>query len=86
MCRFVSWWKEPGWRYCMKSHTPECAKIERFVATLAPTSRYHLCMQDFDTKDYILEFHGRLITITQQQFDDGAWQEIVKSATEVSQN
>lgn len=68
----------------MKSHTPECAKIEQFVATVAPTSGYDLCMQDFVTKDYTLGFHGRSITITQQQFDDGAWQEIVKSATEVS--
>ncbi len=47
---------------------------------------YHFCLQDFNTKDYTLEFHGRSITITQQQFDDGAWQEIVRSATEVSQN
>ena len=70
----------------MKSHTPECAKIEQFAATVALTSAYDLCMQDFDTKDYTLEFHGSLITITQQQFDDGAWQEIVKSATEVSQD
>jgi hypothetical protein len=54
----------------MKSHTPECAKIEQFAATLAPTRGYDLCMQDFDTKDYTLEFHGRSITITQQQFDD----------------
>ena len=41
---------------------------------------YHFCLQDFDTKDYALEFHGRSITITQEQFDDGTWQEIVKSA------
>ena len=53
----------------MKSHTPECAKIEQFVATLASTSRYDLCMQDFDSKDTSSNF--RLITITQQQFDDG---------------
>jgi hypothetical protein len=41
---------------------------------------YHFCLQDFDTKDYTLEFHLRSITITQQQFDDGTWQEIIKSA------
>ncbi len=70
----------------MKSHTPECPKIEQFAATLRPMKSYHLCLQDFNTKDYTLEFHGRSITITQQQFDDGAWQEIVRSATEVSQN
>ena len=70
----------------MKSHTPECAKIEQFAATLRPMKSYHFCLQDFNTKDYTLEFHGRSITISQQQFDDGAWQEIVRSATEVSQN
>jgi hypothetical protein len=64
----------------MKSHTPECAKIELFAATITPMKSYHFCLQDFDTKDYTLEFHLRSITITQQQFDDGTWQEIVKSA------
>ena len=64
----------------MKSHTPECAKIEQFAATLAPMKSYQLCTQDFYTKDYTLEFHGRSITITQRQFDDGTWQEIVKGA------
>jgi hypothetical protein len=64
----------------MKSHTPECAKIELFAATITPMKSYHFCVQDFDTKDYTLEFHGRSITITQRQFDDGTWQEIVKSA------
>jgi hypothetical protein len=64
----------------MKSHTPECAKIELFAATITPMKSYHFCLQDFDTKDYTLEFHGRSITITQQQFNDGTWQEIVKSA------
>jgi hypothetical protein len=64
----------------MKSHTPECAKIEQFAATLTPPEKYHLCVQDFDTKDYTLEFYGRLITITQRQFDDGTWQDIVRSA------
>jgi hypothetical protein len=64
----------------MKSHTPECAKIEQFAATITPMKGYQFCLQDFATKGYTLEFHGRLITITQQQFDDGTWQEIVKSA------
>jgi len=67
----------------MKSHTPECAKIEQFAATLAPTKTYHFCLQDFDTKDYTLEFYGRLITITQRQFDDGVWHEIVRSVLQV---
>ena len=62
----------------MKSHTPECAKIEQFAATLVPMKTYHLCLQDFDTKDYALELQGRAITITQQQFDDGTWQDIVR--------
>jgi hypothetical protein len=66
----------------MKSHTPECAKIEQFAATLATMKTYHLCLQDFDTKDYTLEFYVRSITITQQQFDDGTWQEIVERALE----
>jgi len=57
----------------MKSHTPECAKIELFAATITPMKSYHFCLQDFDTKDYTLEFHLRSITITQQQFDDGTW-------------
>lgn len=52
----------------MKSHTPECAKIEQFAATITPLKSYHFCLQDFDTKDYMLEFHGRSITTTQQQF------------------
>ena len=33
-----------------KSHTPECAKIEQFAATLNPAKTYHLCVQDFDTR------------------------------------
>jgi len=41
---------------------------------------YYFCVQDFATKDYTLGFHGRSTTITQQQFDDGTWQEIVKQA------
>jgi len=68
----------------MKSHTPECAKIEQFAATLAPTKTYQFCLQDFDTKDYTLEFYGRSITITQQEFADGTWQEIVRSALQVN--
>ena len=39
-----------------------------------------MCVQDFDTKDYTLEFKGKSITITKEQFDDGAWQDIVRSA------
>ena len=68
----------------MKSHTPECAKIEQFAATLAPLKSYDLCVQDFDTKDYTLEFCGRSITITQQEFADGTWQEIVRSALQAN--
>jgi hypothetical protein len=64
----------------MKSHTPECAKIEQFAATLVPMKSYLACVQDFKTKDYTIEFHGKSITITQQQFDDGTWQEIVKQS------
>jgi hypothetical protein len=66
----------------MKSHTPECHKIEQFAATFAPMTTYHLCTQDFKTKDYTLKFHGRAIAITHQQFDDGTWEEIVKSAVQ----
>jgi len=62
----------------MKSHTPECAKIEEFAATLVPMKTYHLCMQDFATKDYTLELQGR--SITQHQFDDGTWQDIIRRA------
>ena len=66
----------------MKSHTPECAKIEQFAATLVPMKTFLVCVQDFATKDYTLEFQGRSITITQQQFDDGMWQEIVRRAVQ----
>ncbi len=45
----------------MKSHTPECAKIEEFAATLVPMKTYYLCMQDFATKDYTLELQGTSI-------------------------
>ena len=62
----------------MKSHTPECAKIEQFAATLASLKSHLVCFQDFDTKDYTLEIQGRSITITKEQFDDGKWQEIVR--------
>ena len=62
----------------MKSHTPECASIEKFAGTLAPMKSYHFCVQDFNTKDYIFQFDGKSVTITQQQFDDGTWQEIVR--------
>jgi hypothetical protein len=67
-------------KFLMKSYTPECAKIEQFAATLAPLKTYLLCVQDFDTKDYTLGFSGRSITITQQQFDEGMWQDIVRIA------
>lgn len=43
----------------MKSHTPNCAKIEQFAATLVAVKTYPICVQDFDTKDYTLEFQGR---------------------------
>lgn len=64
----------------MKSHTPECAKIEQFAATLVPVKSYLVCVQDFATKGFTLELHGRSITITQQHFDDGTLQEIVRRA------
>ena len=64
----------------MKSHTPECAAIEKFAATLVLVKGDHFCFQDFATKDYTLDLQGRSITVTQQQFDDGMWQEIVKQA------
>ncbi len=73
-----------AWFIPMKSHTPECAKIEQFAATVTPLKSYDLCVQDFDTKDYTLEFCGRSITITQQEFADGSWQEIVRSALQVN--
>jgi hypothetical protein len=63
----------------MKSHTPKCCIIEQFAETLTP-KRYHLCVQDFDTKEYTLEFSGRSIIITQQQFDHTTWQDIVRNA------
>jgi hypothetical protein len=66
----------------VKSHNPECAQIEQFAATLAPLKTYLVCIQDFDTKDYMLEFHGRSITITKEQFDSGTWQKIVTKALE----
>jgi hypothetical protein len=68
----------------VKSHTPECAKIEQLAAGLVPVKSYLSCVQDFKTKDYRLEFQGRSVTITQQQFNDGTWQEIVKPSASVS--
>jgi hypothetical protein len=64
----------------VKSHTPECVKIEQFAATLAPVKSYLVCVQDFDTKDYTLEIQGRSITVTREQFDDGTWQDIIRNA------
>jgi hypothetical protein len=72
--------KGPWFNYSMKSHTPECAEIEQFAATLAPLKTYQLCLQDYDSKEYTLMFHGTTLTITQQQFDEGAWQDIVTKA------
>ena len=66
------------WPIPVKSHTPECAKIEQFAATLVPLKSNVVCFQDFDTKDYTLEIQGRFITITNEHFDDGTWQEIVR--------
>jgi hypothetical protein len=43
------------WSIPVKSHTPECAKIEQFAATLVPVKSKVVCFQDFDTKDYTLE-------------------------------
>jgi len=62
----------------MKSHTPECAQIEQFAATVVPVKTFLVCLQDFATKDYTLELQGRSITFTKEQFDDGTWQEIVR--------
>jgi thiamine phosphate synthase YjbQ (UPF0047 family) len=67
-------------RVGMKSHTPECAKIEQFAATLAPRKAYQFCIQDSESKDYTLEFVGRKITVTQRQLDDGTWQGILRNA------
>jgi hypothetical protein len=64
----------------VKSHTPECAKIEQFAATLVPLKAYQFCGQDFKTRDYTLELDGKSVTITQKQFDGGMWQEIVRRA------
>jgi len=71
-------WRVEAWLIPVKSHNPECAKIEKFAAMLAPMRNYDLCLQDFDTKAYTLEIQGRSITITKEQFDDGTWQEIVR--------
>jgi hypothetical protein len=68
------------WSIPVKSHTPECAKIEQFAATLVPAKTYLACVHDFKTKDYTLQIQGRSITITKEQFDDGMWQEIVRRA------
>ena len=53
------------WPIPVKSHTPDCAKIEQFAATLAPLKSYHFCVQDFKTKDYTFQFDGKSVTITQ---------------------
>jgi hypothetical protein len=66
--------------YQMKSHTPECAKIEQFAATVAGTTTYQICVQDFASKDYTLECQGVSVIITQQQFENGTWQEVVRKA------
>jgi hypothetical protein len=36
-----------------------------------------LCLQDFDTRHYTLDFQGQSVTITKEQFDDGMWREIM---------
>jgi|SRR6516164_58194 hypothetical protein len=56
--------------FSVKSHT---AEIEQFAATLTwvPLKGYQVCVQDFDTRDYTLEFQGRSVTVTKEQFDDG---------------
>lgn len=64
----------------MKSHTPECGKIEQFAAALSPMKRYYFCVQDFDSKDYTLVVAGRSVVITQRQYVEGAWQEILRNA------
>src|SRR5712692_2809655 len=33
-----------GLALSMKSHTPECAKIEQFAATVTPMKSYHFCL------------------------------------------
>jgi hypothetical protein len=66
--------------YKMKSQTSECAKIEQFAATVGGTTTYQICIQDFESKDYTLECQGVSVIITQQQFEDGTWQEVVRKA------
>ena len=48
----------------MKSHTPECAKIEQVASALVPAKTYLACVQDFKTKDYTLDLQRKSITVT----------------------
>jgi len=45
---------------------------------LVLVKRYQFCVRDFKTKDYKFQFDGKSVTIAQQQFDNGMWQEIVR--------
>ena len=47
-------------------------------ASLVSAKAYLACVHDFKAKDYTLQFQGRFITITKDQFDDGMSQEIVR--------
>ena len=43
---------------------------------------YQFCVQDFESKDYSLVVAGKSIVITQQQFDEGIWQDVIRKAVE----
>jgi hypothetical protein len=43
---------------------------------------YQFCVQDFESKDYSLVVAGKSIVITQQQFDEGTWQDVIRKAVE----
>jgi len=47
---------------------------------VAGTTTYQICVQDFESKDYTLKCQGVSVIITQQQFEDGTWQELVRKA------
>ena len=55
---------------------------EQFAATIAPMKTYQFCVQDFESKDYSLVVAGKSIVITQQQFDEGTWQDVIRKAVE----
>jgi len=61
-------------------YTADSQKIKKFAMELGPLLTGVDCAQDFETKDYTLQFNGRELVITHDQYADDQWQVLIHRA------